>query len=317
MTAGRRLGPWPRNRSDVQRPDPSADTAVAVVFFRPSPEQVARIVERFAGRMPVFVYDNGGIPPEARARLRDAEGLGLLGEGRNRGIAAALNALAEAALAAGFSRLFLLDQDADATVETARALGQALDRATGESPLPALVGPAPAPKSGHKAPAYPPRPGLPPRQGLRPVEFLATSGSLVDLAAFARIGPFREDFFIDAVDLEWCFRAWARGWSCWMDPGTAIPHSVGRGTIRARFLPVAMPDQPLFRMAVYVRNTAYGWRLPHVPARWKLKQAAYLPLQIGLYWSRHRFSPRVLARLLAALAQGLAGRLGRPADAPP
>ncbi|WP_375274894.1 rhamnosyltransferase [Methylorubrum thiocyanatum] len=301
----------------MQRPDPSADTAVAVVFFRPSPEQVARIVERFAGRMPVLVYDNGGIPPEARARLRGAEGLGLLGEGRNRGIAAALNALAEAALAAGFSRLFLLDQDADATVETARALGQALDRATGESPLPALVGPAPAPKPGHKAPAYPPRPGLPPREGLKPVEFLATSGSLVDLAAFARIGPFREDFFIDAVDLEWCFRAWARGWSCWMDPGTAIPHSVGRGTIRARFLPVAMPDQPLFRMAVYVRNTAYGWRLPHVPARWKLKQAAYLPLQIGLYWSRHRFSPRVLARLLAALAQGLAGRLGRPADAPP
>ncbi|GJE83099.1 glycosyltransferase family 2 protein [Methylorubrum thiocyanatum] len=301
----------------MQRPDPSADTAVAVVFFRPSPEQVARIVERFAGRMPVLVYDNGGIPPEGRARLRDAEGLGLLGEGRNRGIAAALNALAEAALVAGFSRLFLLDQDADATVETARALGQALDRATGESPLPALVGPAPAPKPGHKAPAYPLRPDLPPREGLRPVEFLATSGSLVDLAAFARIGPFREDFFIDAVDLEWCFRAWARGWSCWMDPGTAIPHSVGRGTLRARFLPVAMPDQPLFRMAVYVRNTAYGWRLPHVPARWKLKQAAYLPLQIGLYWSRHRFSPRVLARLLAALAQGLAGRLGRPADAPP
>ncbi|MBA9068086.1 hypothetical protein FHR71_001821 [Methylobacterium sp. RAS18] len=293
------------------------DTAVAVVFFRPSPEQVVRIVERFAGRLPVFVYDNGGIPPEALTQLREAEGLTRLGEGRNHGIAAALNALAEAATAAGFRRLFLLDQDADATVETAQALGHALDRAIGEGPPPALVGPAPSPKPGHKAPAYPLRPGVRPRENLRPVEFLATSGSLVDLAAFARVGPFREDFFIDAVDLEWCFRAWARGLSCWMDPGTAIPHSVGRGTIRMRFLPVTMPDQPLFRMAVYVRNSAYSWRLPHVPSRWKLKQAAYLPLQIALYWSRHRFSPRVLARLLAALAQGLGGRLGRPADAPP
>ncbi|MCJ2028294.1 rhamnosyltransferase [Methylobacterium sp. J-043] len=301
----------------MQRSDPSADTAVAVVFFRPSPEQVARIVERFAGRLPVLVYDNGGIPPEALAQLRCAEELTRLGEGRNRGIAAALNALAEAATAAGFRRLFLLDQDADATVETARALGHALDRAVGADPPPALVGPAPAPKPGHKAPVYPPRSGVTPRKNLRPVEFLATSGSLVDLAAFARVGPFREDFFIDAVDLEWCFRAWARGRSCWMDSGTAIPHSVGRGTIRMRFLPVAMPDQPLFRMAVYVRNSAYSWRLPHVPARWKLKQAAYMPLQIGLYWGRHRFSPRVLARLLAALAQGLTGQLGRPADAPP
>ncbi|WP_096487903.1 glycosyltransferase family 2 protein [Methylorubrum populi] len=297
--------------------DLSADTAVAVVFFRPSAEQVARIVERFAGRMPVLVYDNGGIPPDALARLERAEGLTRLGEGRNRGIAAALNALAEAAIAAGVSRLFLLDQDADTSVETARALGHALDRAAETAPPPALVGPAPAPNPGHKAPVYPSRPGVPPRGSLRPVEFLVTSGSLVDLAAFAQVGPFRDDFFIDAVDLEWCFRAWARGWSCWMDSGTAIPHSVGRGTIRARFLPVAMPDQPLFRMAVYVRNTAYGWRLAHVPVRWKLKQAAYLPLQIGLYWSRHRFSPKVLARLLAALAQGLSGRLGRPADAPP
>jgi hypothetical protein len=287
------------------------------VFFRPSPEQVARIVERFAGRLPVFVYDNGGIPPEALAQLREAEGLTRLGEGRNQGIAAALNALAEAATAAGFRRLFLLDQDADATVETAQALGHAFDRAIGEDLPPALVGPSPARKPGHKAPVYPLRSGVRPRENLRPVEFLATSGSLVDLAAFARVGPFREDFFIDAVDLEWCFRAWARGRSCWMDPGTAIPHSVGRGTIRMRFLPVTMPDQPLFRMAVYVRNSAYSWRLPHVPGRWKLKQAAYLPLQIALYWSRHRFSPRVLARLLAALAQGLGGRLGRPADAPP
>lgn len=82
------------------------DTAVAVVFFRPSSEQVVRIVERFAGRLPVFVYDNGGIPPEALAQLRDAEGLTRLGEGRNHGIAAALNALAEAATAAGFHRLF-------------------------------------------------------------------------------------------------------------------------------------------------------------------------------------------------------------------
>ncbi|MBD8905435.1 glycosyltransferase family 2 protein [Methylorubrum zatmanii] len=292
-------------------------TAVAVVFFRPSSEQVARIVARFAGRMPVFVYDNGGIPPEALVRLRQAQGLTLLGEGRNGGIAAALNALAEAAAAAGFPRLFLLDQDADAGIETVRALSLALDRAAGAEPPPAVVGPAPAPNPGHKAPRYPARPDVGPRGGLMPVEFLATSGSLVDLAAFAQVGPFREDFFIDAVDLEWCFRAWARGWSCWMDPGTAIPHSVGRGTIRARFLPVAMPDQPLFRMAVYVRNTAYGWRLPHVPARWKRRQIAYLPLQIGLYWARHRFSPRVLGRLLTALAQGLAGRLGRPADAPP
>ena len=292
-------------------------TAVAVVLFRPSSAQVARIVERFSGRMPVFVFDNGGIPPEARARLDAADGLTCLGPGRNLGIAAALNALAEAASVAGHARLFLLDQDADASPDTARTLGLALDRLAGQLPPPAAIGPAPAPKPGHKAPRYPLRPGLAPRGALMPVEFLATSGSLVDLAALGHVGPFREDYFIDAVDLEWCFRAWARGFSCWMDPATAIPHSVGRGTIRARFLPIAMPEQPPFRMAVYLRNTAFGWRLRHVPLRWKLRQMAYLPAQIGLYWAHHGFRPGILARLLRAFAAGLAGRLGRPADAPP
>ncbi|GAB6844854.1 GT2 family glycosyltransferase [Methylorubrum rhodinum] len=295
---------------------PTNDTAVGVVFFRPSPAQVERIVECFSGRMPVFVYDNGGIPADAVARL-DAASVTRLGEGRNDGIAAALNRLCEAAAAKNFARLFLLDQDADTSPETAQALGLALDRLGTASPPPALVGPAPAPNPGHKAPRYPLRPGMAPHGALLPVAFLATSGSLVDLATFQRIGPFREDFFIDAVDLEWCFRAWGQGFSCWMDPATAIPHSVGRGTIRARFLPIAMPDQPPFRMAVYLRNTAFSWRLPHVPVRWKLKQMAYLPAQIGLYWAHHGFEPKLLGRLLRAVANGLRGRLGRPADAPP
>lgn len=295
---------------------PTNDTAVAVVFFRPSALQVERIVARFSGRMAVLVYDNGGLPADAVARL-DAAGVTRLGEGRNDGIGAALNRLCEAASAAGHARLFLLDQDADTTPDTARALGLALDRLGATTPPPALIGPAPAPNPGHKAPRYPLRPGRTPHGALLPVEFLATSGSLVDLAAFRRIGPFREDYFIDAVDLEWCFRAWGVGFSCWMDAGTAIPHSVGRGTIRARFLPLAIPDQPPFRMAVYLRNTAYGWRLPHVPTPWKLRQMAYLPVQIGLYWAHHRFAPGLLARLLTAVADGLRGRLGRPADAPP
>ncbi|GJE76494.1 glycosyltransferase family protein [Methylorubrum suomiense] len=301
--------------------DSLSSTAVAVVFFRPSTAQVVRVAERFGGRMPIFVFDNGGIPPDALSQLGTTPGVVRLGEGRNLGIGAALNRLAEAAAAAGFRRLFLLDQDADTSPDTARALGFALDRLAGamkgQALVPALIGPAAAPNPGHKAPRYPLRPRTPPIGALLPVEFLATSGSLLDLAAFDVIGPFREDFFIDAVDLEWCFRAWARGFACWMDPATAIPHSVGRGTIRSRFLPLAMPDQPAFRMAVYVRNTTYSWRLPHVPTRWKLKQMAYLPAQVGLYWGHHGFDPRLLVRLLKAGAAGLLGRLGRPADAPP
>ncbi|MCV5902536.1 hypothetical protein OFN63_41200, partial [Escherichia coli] len=71
-----------------------------------------------------------------------------------------------------------------------------------------------------------------PTDDLVAVEFLATSGSLVDIAAFDRIGPFRDDYFIDAVDLEWCFRAWSRSYSCWIARAVAMEHTVGAGVLK-------------------------------------------------------------------------------------
>jgi rhamnosyltransferase len=155
---------------------------------------------------------------------------------------------------------------------------------------------------------------MPETGALAPVQFLATSGSLIDLAAFDRVGPFRADFFIDGVELEWCFRAWSLGLGCYVARDVAIPHRVGGGVIRAFGL--AMPRQPLFRMATYLRNAVYAWRLPHLPLRWKLAQAAYLPLQAGLYWADSSFRPAVLLRLLGAARDGALGRLGPPEDLP-
>lgn len=47
---------------------------------------------------------------------------------------------------------------------------------------------------------------------LEDVTYVITSGSLYDLAAYQKIGPFREDFFIDYVDTEYCLRAKEKGY---------------------------------------------------------------------------------------------------------
>ena len=296
-------------------PDPRLGSLVlGITLFRPRPDQVARVrALASAGDAAVIAFDNGGLPAGTADQLARA-GVTLLSAGTNLGIAEALNRIAAAARAAGGGSLLLLDQDAEPPADLAAALLAARDRLR-EAGIPAaVVGPAPAPAPGHKAPAYPPRPGAPARDGLAPVQFLATSGSLLDLDAFARVGPFRGDFFIDGVELEWCFRAWSLGYGCYRADAVAIPHRVGGGTIRA--FGITMPRQPLFRMATYLRNAIYAWRLPHVPPRWKLAQAAYLPLQAGLYWADSGFRPAVLLRLLAAARDGALGRLGPPRDLP-
>lgn len=310
-------------------PDPGLGRlALGITLFRPSRDQVDRVLAHAAsGFARVIAFDDGGLADAEAERLVRA-GVSLLSAGRNVGIAEALNRIAAAARAAGANTLLLLDQDAAPPAGLAAALLAARDRLR-EAGIPAaVVGPAPGPAAGHKAPAYPARPGapacgaLPPACGvisqacgaLAPVQFLATSGSLIDLDALARIGPFRADFFIDGVELEWCFRAWSLGLGCYLARDVAIPHRVGGGVIRG--FGIAMPRQPLFRMATYLRNAVYAWRLPHVPLRWKLAQAAYLPLQAGLYWADSGWRPAVLLRLLGAVRDGALGRLGPPRDRP-
>ncbi|KMO14294.1 rhamnosyltransferase [Methylobacterium platani JCM 14648] len=295
------------------RPSP---VAVGITVFRPTPGQVASLRARVEAEPRLtIVFDNGGLPAEDAAHLA-ARGALVLSAGRNIGIGGALDAIARAASGAGAAQVLLLDQDAAFTPAQVSELEAALARLTTLSLPPALVGPRPEAAPGAKAPAYPRRPEIPDYGSLVPVEFLATSGSLLDLAAYARIGPFRSDFFIDGVDLEWGFRAWARGYGCWMETRTALPHRVGAGTIRSRLLGIAMPRQPLFRMTAYLRNSVYAWRLPHVPGRWRRRQAAYLPLQALLYWADSGYRPRVLALLAGAVLDGLRGRLGRPKGLP-
>ncbi|SFV03195.1 rhamnosyltransferase [Methylobacterium sp. 174MFSha1.1] len=300
-------------------PSPTPDSrsvAIGITVFRPDAAQVAALRARVAAEeRRTIVFDNGGLPADAAADLT-ARGALVLSAGRNIGVGGALDAIAQAAIAAGAGTVLLLDQDAAFRPEQVSTLEAALARLRPASPPPAIVGPRPEAAPGRKAPAYPRRPGIPENGALVPVEFLATSGSLVDLAAYARIGPFRSDFFIDGVDLEWCFRAWARGYGCWMETGTALPHRVGAGVIRSKLLGIEMPRQPPFRMAAYLRNSVYAWRLPHVPRRWRLRQAAYLPLQTLLYWADAGFRPGVLAQLAGAMWDGLRGRLGPPRGLP-
>lgn len=307
--------------------------AIGFVLYRPSArnlDTIARLVGTVAGGAPgegvrVYLFDNGGVPPDAAGALGRAPHVEILSQGTNVGIASALNALCAAAARDGHRRLLVFDQDSEGIGETRDRLDAAMDRLAGERAPAAVVGPAPDGGSAtRKVPIYPVHratsrageansPGMSATSpGLVRVQFLATSGSLIDLAAFAAVGPFRDDYFIDAVDLEWCFRADSLGFSCWMDRSTTVAHHVGDGVIASRALGVAMPRQSPLRMAMYFRNTVYGWRLPHIPLGWKLRQTAYLPLQAALYWCAHGYDRAVLRLLGRALLDGLRGRLGPP-----
>jgi len=63
------------------------------------------------------------------------------------------------------------------------------------------------------------------------VKTVITSGSLVSLAVYSTIGPFREEFFIDCVDLEYCLRARAHGFKVVLAREPLMQHAIGAATL--------------------------------------------------------------------------------------
>ena len=267
-------------------------------------------------RLAILVEIDGptgeAISPELLEHLRGEPDLIVAQASRNRGIGAALNGLVARARALGAERLLLFDQDSAPPPRLAAALAERLTRLTEAGERPAAIGPQPiAPRAAptrYRAPRYLTMPGRGAREGAEPVRFLITSGTLLDLAACDVVGPFRADYVIDAIDTEWCFRAWARGRSVWLAPDLAMEHRVGHDVVRRG--PIAFPRQSPDRMATYLRNQAHGLRLAHVPLGWKLRNLAYLPLQALLYSVDQDRPLATLGRLARAARDGLAGRLG-------
>jgi rhamnosyltransferase len=62
------------------------------------------------------------------------------------------------------------------------------------------------------------------------VKTVITSGSLVSLLAFHEIGGFRDEFFVDCVDLEYCLRARSHGFHIVMTSKPLMQHSIGNLT---------------------------------------------------------------------------------------
>jgi len=62
------------------------------------------------------------------------------------------------------------------------------------------------------------------------VKTVITSGSFMSLSTFQEIGPFRDEFFVDFVDIEYCLRARAKGIKIMLLSKPVMQHSIGAVT---------------------------------------------------------------------------------------
>jgi len=214
------------------RIESKSDICAIVVTCNPDagfPDRLARVWPQVGH---VVVVDNGSDSP-VREMLRNVAvrlDVELILNDANLGVAAALNQGVGHARDRSFQWVLTLDQDS--VVEP--FLVETLLEGYNEFPMKenvAIVGSNYYDEKRGKT-LVPDSPAQPPCLEQTTV---ITSGSLMSVDAYGKVGPFRDDFFIDHVDDEYCLRARAMGYKVILCRRPVIRHSIG-GAIGKRIV---------------------------------------------------------------------------------
>lgn len=299
---------------------PAAEVCAVVVSHRPDLAVLSQALAALRAQVGhVVVVDNGSPGPDVHA-IGDAHpGIEVLALPENLGLAAGLNAGVRVARARpGVTQVLLMDQDsvpASGMVATLQAALAGLSR-TGKV---AAVGPRYR-DARETADAPFVRIGFPFNHKLRcngeatiRCDFLITSGCLVPLAVLDEVGGMDEALFIDNVDVDWCFRATAMGYTVHGVCAARLDHRLGDARRRVAGAPRAIVVHPPWRLFYMMRNRVLLYRRRHTPWRWVAQDVLRLPVKLFLF--AVLVPPRLanLRQMLAGLRAGIAGRTDPPA----
>jgi rhamnosyltransferase len=208
-----------------EHPGSGPNICAVLISFHPDSGLRARahaILEQVGA---LVIVDNGSDDASARMleELAHEPRISLELNGANLGIARALNIGIARARGLGYEWVLLLDQDSvldEGMVEELIAVHRLIPEPGRLAVLGAGF------RDIHKPEAASADPGV----RWEEVESVITSGSLLRCAELDRLGGFREEFFIDYVDSEFCFRARARGYRVARTRRSLMSPAIGAST---------------------------------------------------------------------------------------
>ncbi|NQV68509.1 MAG: glycosyltransferase family 2 protein [Pseudohongiella sp.] len=110
-------------------------------------------------------------------------------------------------------------------------------------------------------------------------DFLITSGSLIVLKYIDEIGAMKESYFIDNVDLEWCFRAKSKGFDIVGTDEAVLYHAIGERSMNPLVRAGIMAQHNPSRTYYSSRNRVHLYRVAYSPWGWKLRDIVRFTLK--------------------------------------
>ena len=289
---------------------PRRSLAVIVVLFRPTVEHLERLIrlpaELDVDHHPMVAVDNTPDPdPEIHQRLRDA-GMDVIANRNRGGLARAYNlGAARVLLDDHTDGFFLLDQDSPVAPEYFVAMAGRTELLRGRA---FVAGPVIWENQlDMSMPIWPATEGPTECFGtLHPTQFVISSGSLVSAPAYKQLGPFREDYFIESIDIEYCYRARRRGIPVFVETALTMPQNTGNITVYDGGF--AINHDPI-RCYYRARNYVHA-RLTYGGVRGLAAGLRHAFQQLTLVLRRESDKPDKALATLAGAVDGVLRRLG-------
>jgi L-rhamnosyltransferase len=286
------------------------------VLFNPSEEHVHNLFRLKRLCDDIVVVDNS---PKIDLRLHErirAEGVELLSNFNEGGVAGAYNKGLERLIEKGCQVIFIFDQDSEVQEDY---FVQMLEPCLALDNPHFLIGPKVFDVNVNRyLPAHfvrrfsvRPIPITDQKHGLLPCSSIITSGSVMSVETYRALGPFTEDYFIDHVDTEYSFRAMCKGVPIYINTSVVLKHEVGKRTDhKFLFFKLIQWNTSPLRQYYSARNCIhivrrYGARFPLLILINIITLQQFL--SIAFY---ERVKLKKIVAMVAGIMDGLRGRRG-------
>lgn len=270
----------------------------------------------------VFIVDNGS-GGETQDALREIESghpenVEVIRNGENLGIAAALNNGIRRALDQGHDWVLTLDHDSVAAPDTVENLFRTYAEVADRNP--GILSPTHIDGSTGRKYRYPVFGKflfrhLTPAERPLSCSFCIGSGCLIPKRVFETAGLFKEEYFVYAVDTEFCRRVLRHGYSIYVSEKATLVHREGSGRKAALgIFQLRTPDWSARSLYYIFRNVIHDLRANPVFS-WRIHEGLFLARALLTLLLAHPPDRKACwGAVRRGISDGIKGRMGKSSE---
>ena len=243
------------------------EIAIVLVTYNPDISNIHKILNELSYHYHIYIYDNDSDNVEQIIKVTSSfDNLTLIFGKKNIGIATAQNKCIEKILTKKNAKyVFFLDQDSFITDSNLVKLENDIKILQKNNPRIGVLA-ASIDKLVSSDNVF------------KQLNEVISSGMLIPISVFLKVGVMRDNFFIDMVDYDWCWRAKNKGYEVVKDNEIILEHQIGdTQKVLGRIYVAPFREYYVFRNTIYLlRNANY------LPDNYKIKLKFFL-LKQGIF----------------------------------